>query len=141
MKTRPPFLVALFVTFALTVGVAVAGETQQRIGLGPLEGLPVFFNTTALSTTPVKATLATPAQGQGIGVRFKIVNGSANVVAWTLVVRDAAAPTITADYAATGASPVLAGGVEIVAIPVNRDLYIVASAPASSVSVTSFLYN
>lgn len=123
----------------------------NKLGYGPLEGLPQFFSSASLSTTPVKVTLPTPTNGgtsPPLGVKVKIVNGDAtNVLAWTLVKNGAAAPTITADYnATTGASVVLAGNTEIFSLywgaaPTTPlvpwfDLYVVASAANTEVSVT-----
>jgi hypothetical protein len=127
----------------------VSGTDIERSGFGPLEALPTFFNTTTLGTTPVSVTLPTRPVMAGntvtppsIGnIRIKIVNPSAAAtIAWTVVKAGAAAPTITADYAATGGSAIPPGGVEYFVIPTNRDLYVVASAAATSCNVTSFLY-
>jgi hypothetical protein len=117
---------------------AIAGDFDERVGLGTLQGLPTFFNSTTLSTTPVEATIVDAAAGQA--VRVKICNGdAANVLAWSLVVEGAAAPTITADFAATGASPIFAGRCEFVPMQGDRDLYVVASGASTEVSVTSFI--
>lgn len=119
----------------------------ERVGFGPLEGLPTLFNKTDLSTTAVKVTLPTlPAGGNDplptTNVKVKITNPSAAAtIAWTLVKRGGGAPTITADYnATTGGSPIVPGGVEIFSIPADKDLYVVASAAATSINVTSFLF-
>ncbi len=140
MKTR-----ILIVSVAiLLAAVAYAGEIQQRAGLGALEGLPVFDNDTAQGTTPAIVTIATPPTGQGGIVKVKITNPNATAnLAWTIVNAGAAAPTavtMTANFAATGASPVLAGSTEWFEIQTGRDLYIVASAAGSSFNVTSYLF-
>lgn len=116
----------------------------QRVGLGPLVGLPTFFNTAVLSTTATIVTLptlpATNTGGPGI-IAVKIVNPNASaLLAWTIIVTGGAVPSTTADFAATGGSTVLPGAVEHFAIPTGFDLYIVASAAASSAHVTSFLF-
>ena len=127
----------------------MSGTDIERSGFGPLESLPTFFNTTTLGTTAVLVTLpAKPIMAgntvtpPSIGnIRIKIVNPSTTAtIAWTVVEQGAAAPTITADYAATGGSAIPPGGVEYFVIPTNRDLYVVASAAATSCNVTSFLY-
>jgi hypothetical protein len=134
---KPRLILALLLTLVVTAA-ATAGELDQRTGLGALQGLPTFFNSTAQSTTPVKATIVNASATQA--VRAKICNGdAANVLAWSIVLEGAAAPTITADYASTGASPIFAGHCEFVPLQGDRDLYIVASAASTEVSVTSFI--
>jgi hypothetical protein len=122
----------------------VSLNVDVHVGLGPLDGLPTHYSTTALSTTATKVTLPTVPAGreQGSCIKVKLVNGHAtNVVAWTLVRKDASAPTITADYnATTGASVVLPGTAEIFVIPADKDLYVVASAASTSVNASSFLF-
>jgi hypothetical protein len=130
----------------------VSGQDIERSGFGPFETLPTFFNTTTLGTTPVKVTLPTPPIMAGnaatpptIGnIRVKIVNPSTTAtIAWSIVKLTnpaTAAPSITADYAATGGSAIPPGGVEYFVIPAARELYVVASASSTSCHVTSFLY-
>jgi hypothetical protein len=120
-------------------------STTERAGFGPLEGLPTFTSSTALSTTPVKVTMPTLPTGLSSSgnsaFRVKLVNGSAGAtIAWSLVATGASAPSITADYnATTGASAIPPLGSETFAIPTNVDLYVVASAAATSYSATAFL--
>jgi hypothetical protein len=133
MRNRFVFLFILCFAFA-----ALAGDFEQRTGLGALQGLPTFFNSTAQGTTPAKATIVNAAAGQA--VRAKVCNGDAsNVLAWSIVVKGATAPTITADFAATGASPIFAGICEFIPLQGDRDLYVVASGASTEVSVTSFI--
>lgn len=151
MRTR--FLVAFFA--ALVVGIAhdaiaftppvaaisqslVADTVSERCGLGPLQGLPTYFNSTSQSTTPVEATIVNAEETQM--VRAKICNGdAANTLAWSIVVEGAAAPTITAAFGATSASIIFAGRCEFVPLQGDRDLYVVASAANTEVSVTSYI--
>lgn len=108
---------------------------------GPLQGLPTLFNTTALGTDPVKVTL--PSGGSCVAV--KITNPSATAtISWKTIVSGGTAPVaanMTADYAATGASPIPPGVTEFIQLQPGRDLYVVASAAATSCNATSFLFN
>ena len=121
----------------------------NKLGYGPLEGLPVFFSSAALGTTPVKVTLPIPTSGAAppSGVKIKIVNGHASqFVAWSLVRFGASAPSITADFVnATGASivaPMMPDYFSLYWGPANAaltpwfDLYVVASGASTPVSVT-----
>ncbi len=124
--------------------VATLDTASERCTLGPLQGLPTFFNTTALTTTPVKVTIPAGPDGTPVAcIRVKLVNGHAtNAIAWKDVVLGATAPTsgnMTADFASTGASFIAAGGTEFITLQPNRDLYVVASGASTSVNATSFL--
>lgn len=134
---KPRLILALLLTLVVA-GASVANELDQHTGLGALQGLPTFFNSTAQSTTPVKATIVNASSSQA--VRAKICNGDeSNVLAWSIVVEGASAPTITADYAATGASVIYAQHCEFIPLQGDRDLYVVASAASTEVNVTSFI--
>jgi hypothetical protein len=118
-----------------------AQNAAERCGLGSLQGLPTSFPSTTLGTTPVKVTLASTAAA--VCIKVMISNPSTTAtIAWNTVVSGATAPTagnMTADYAATGATPVFSGSQQIFAIQPGRDLYIVASAASTSVNATSFV--
>lgn len=127
------FLFALCFAFA-----ALANDFDQRTGLGPLQGLPTYYNDTTQTTTPKKATIVDAAAGQA--VKVKICNGdTVNTLAWSIVVEGAAAPTITAAFASTGASIIFPSSCEFVSIQGDRDLYVVASGASTEVNVTTFI--
>jgi hypothetical protein len=113
------------------------------LGFGPIQGIPTVFANTNLGTTPVKVTLPdwTAVSGaRGRATKVKIVNPNAsNTLAWALVARGAAAPTIVATYGATSGSHILPGSSEIFSIPTDKDLYIVADGASQSYSVTAYL--
>lgn len=126
---------------------------QAAVGFGPLPGLPTFWNKSDLTTAAVKVTLptlpGTLAGGQppmpSSNVKVKIYNYSTTAtIAWALATRAAdgtsSAPAMTADAGVTGVSPIGPLGVEIFTIPADKDLYVIASAAATSVHVTSFLF-
>jgi hypothetical protein len=128
----------------VAVAQHVAADTSsERCGLGPLQGLPTLFNSSVLTTDPVKVTLPTTSSAT-VCIKVKITNPSTTAtISWKTVVAGATAPlaaNMTANYASTGASPILPGAVEIITLQPNRDLYVVASAAASSVNATSFLF-
>lgn len=120
----------------------------DKLGYGPLEGLPQFFSSAALGTTPVKVTLPSPTTLPVYGVKIKIVNGHAsNYLAWSLVKNGAAAPSTTADFvnATCGSiiNPLSSETFSLVwgaapgtpAVP-WFDLYVVGSAANTTVNVT-----
>lgn len=113
------------------------------LGFGPIQGLPSVQAAANLGTTPVKVTLpdfTAVSGGRPRAVKVKIVNPNAgNTIAWGLVNRGAAAPTMVATYGATAGSHILPGSAEIFSIPTDKDLYIVGDAAALSYSVTSYL--
>lgn len=135
-------------------------DITQRLGFGPLEGLPTFWSSAALTTTALQVTIArvTAGQAQAAGVKIRIKNGHAsNFLAYAIIPRVSpfVAPTITADFVnATCAAVVGPGETEIFAsvqlahgstdatgaILGAFDLVVVGSAASTTVNVTSFLY-
>jgi hypothetical protein len=96
-----------------------------------------------LSTTATKVTLPdTSLNGGLVGfIKVKLVNLSATAtIGWKAVERGAAAPTIATTPAAGMASPILPLTSEYITIPTVCDLYIVASAAATSWSSTAQLF-
>lgn len=115
----------------------------DRVGFGvAVDQNLVVDGSAILSTTPVKVALPdTTANGglQGF-IKVKIVNPNATAtLAWECAARGATAPVFGATFAAGEGSHVLAGQVEYITIPSTCDLYIVASAAASSWSASSQL--
>lgn len=113
------------------------------LGFGPIQGIPSVVANNNLGTTPVQVTLPdfTAVSGaRARAVKLKIVNPNAsNTIAWGLVDRGAAAPTIVATYGAGAGSHILPGSSEIFSIPTDKDLYLVADAASQSYSVTAYL--
>lgn len=123
-------------------------DTIDRMAFGPLESLSLMDASAALGITSILVTL--PARPVGAapasGILVKLYNGSATAtIAWRDVVRAADGsstnPNITADYvAATCGSHIGPGQAEWFVLRPDRDLYVVASAAATSWSSTSRLY-
>lgn len=116
----------------------------ERAGFGvAVDETAVNDGSAVLSTTATKVALPDVTLNGGfLGfIKVKIVNPNATaVIAWDCVTRGAAAPTITANFASpVTASHVLPGQTEYITIPSGCDLYIVASAAASSWSTTAQL--
>jgi hypothetical protein len=112
-------------------------------GLGPIQGLPTVQAANTLGTTPIKVTLpdfSVVSGGRPRIYKVKIVNPNAsNTIAWGLVARGAAAPTLVATYGANAGSHILPGSSEIFSFTSDDDLYLVGDAAALSFSVTSYL--
>jgi hypothetical protein len=133
----------------------MSDTTINKLGYGPLQGVPLFTSRPTLSTTPVLFRPNSPA-GNGVwpvlpglpsGVKIKIVNGHATqFIAWTRVAFGAAAPTITADFVDATTGSIIGPGLPeffswtwdngTVANNPGWDLYIVASAASTPVHVT-----
>jgi hypothetical protein len=121
----------------------MATSLVDRVGFGiVVDATAVVAGSAVLGTTPLLVTMPDiTAGGGGNGyIKVKIVNPNPTaVLAWKLVDRGAAAPVFGATFAANEGSHVLAGQVEYITIPTGDDLYIVASAAASSWSTTAQL--
>lgn len=111
-------------------------------------GFGIFINagtvndgSAALATTPVKVTLPDVTVNGGIIayvlVRVVNPNGAGVVLATKIVPRGAAAPTFDTTFSATGGRHVLSGQSDEFIMSSTTELYIVASAIASSWSVQS----
>lgn len=90
-----------------------------------------------LSTTVSKITL--PDVQSQIDFRMKIVNastGSTHNLAYMVTPKGSAAPSFTANTAATGGSLVLPLTTEFVTINSSKDLYVVASAVQCNWQIT-----
>lgn len=121
-------------------------DPTALVGYGPLQGLPQFVSNTNLDTTPVKITIPTPATTPLTGVKIKIVNGHATqALAWGLARAGAAPPTITAAFATTSGSIVLAANTETFSLWWGTgatpdvpwfDLYLVASGASTPFNIT-----
>lgn len=121
----------------------MATSLVDRVGFG------VVVDDTAVTdgsaTLGLTATLVTmpdiTAGGGGSGyIKVKLVNlSSTATIGWKLVTRGAAAPTIATTPALGMASPILPGTTEYITIHTSDDLYIVASAVATSWSSTAQL--
>lgn len=114
----------------------------NRAGFGiAITGAAVTDASAVLGLTPVKVTLPNVnAHGGLFGyVRIRIVNpnGVGIMLATMVIGRDLAAPTFDATFATTGGRHVLPGHVDEFIIQTTHDLYIVASAVASSWAVNS----
>lgn len=116
-------------------------ERDQNIGLGPYDGNPTISAGAALGTTPTLIALPTDASGRRRRVKIRVTNpNSANFLAWTVVEKGAAAPTIVATFGAGAGIHVLPRATVEFAIYDNKDFYIVADALAQSYSVSMFLF-
>lgn len=113
---------------------------EERIGLGPLVGLPTIHNLPTL-TTSTKATLPYTTAQPNRFVLITIVNGSTTAtVAYTWVALGANNPNITADYNATTGGIALPPGAAVTfSLPADKDVYVAASASAT-VCVASCLF-
>ena len=113
------------------------------VGIGPLQGLQTVQANTNLGTTPVKITLpdfTVVSGGRARFVKVKVTNPNAtDVIAWGLVDRGAAAPSIVATFGSDAGVHVLPGASEIFAIPTDKDLYVVAAGASKSYAVAAFL--
>lgn len=119
----------------------MSNSLYDRIGFGIyVDQTAIVDGSAVLGATPVKVTLPDVTAGLGTvgGVKVKIVNPNPTaILAWECVVRGAAAPTFGATFAPNEGSHVLPGTTEYITIPSGCDLYIVASAAASSWSTTA----
>lgn len=114
----------------------------NRAGFGiVITGAAVIDGSAVLGLTPVKVTLPNVNANGGLFgyVRIRIVNPNAAgvILATEVIGRDLAAPTFDATFSATGGRHVLPGHVDEFIIQTTHDLYIVASAAASSWAVHS----
>lgn len=114
----------------------------NRAGFGiVVNGQAVTDGSAVLGLTPVKVTLPDVTANGGLFgyVRIRVVNpGAAGVILATKVVaRGAPAPTFDATFAATGGRHVLGLHVDEFIVQTTHDVYIVASAVASSWAVHS----
>jgi hypothetical protein len=111
-------------------------------------GFGIFINAGAVSDgsavlglTPVKVTLPDVTNNGGIlaYVLIRVVNPNAAgvVLATRIVPRGATAPTFDATFSATGGRHVLPGQVDEFILNSTTEMYIVASAVASSWAVNS----
>ena len=116
-------------------------ERDQNIGLGPYDGNPTISAAATLGTTPTLIALPTDASGRRRRVKIRVTNpNSANFIAWTVVDKGAAAPTIVATFGAGAGIHVLPRSTIEFSIYDNKDFYIVADALAQSYSVSMFLF-
>lgn len=114
----------------------------NRAGLGlVLNASAVQDGSAVLGLTPVKVTLPDVTANGGIlgYVRIRVVNpnGAGVNLATKIVGRGAAAPTFDTTFSTTSGRHVLPGQIDEFIIPTTHELYIVASAIASSWSVNS----
>ena len=116
-------------------------EGYLNAGLGPLEGVQTVVAAATLGTTATQVTLPTDASGRRRRVRVRITNPNAsNFIAWGLVDKGAAAPSIVATFGAGAGVPVLPRATYEFVIYDSKDLYVVADAAAQSYSVAMFLF-
>lgn len=112
-----------------------------RVGLGVGVDSTTTDGSAALGLTPVKVTLAANPTGLVTFIGLWIVNPNATaIIAYKIVPKGAAAPTFDATFAATGGAHILPGRDRRIVVPVTSDVYVVASAVASSWSVSSDVY-
>jgi hypothetical protein len=114
----------------------------NRAGFGlVVNGQAVIDGSAVLGVTPVKVTLPSVTDNGGLlgYVRIRVVNpnGAGVILATEAIGRGAAAPTFDATFSTAGGRHVLPGHVDEFIIPTVCDLYIVASAAASSWAVHS----
>lgn len=114
----------------------------NRAGFGlVVNGQAVIDGSAVLGLTPVKVTLPLVTDNGGLlgYVRIRVVNPNAAgvILATEVVGRGAPAPTFDTTFSAAGGRHVLPGHVDEFIIPTVCDLYIVASAVASSWAVHS----
>lgn len=114
----------------------------NRAGFGlVVNGQAVIDGSAVLGLTPVKVTLPDVTLNGGITgfIRIRVVNpnGVGVILATEVIGRGAAAPTFDTTFSAAGGRHVLPGQVDEFIIPTVCDLYIVASAVASSWAVHS----
>jgi hypothetical protein len=120
----------------------MATSLVNRAGFGIfINAGAVYDGSALLGTTPVKVTLPDVTGNGGLPsyVLIRVVNPNAAgvVLATRIVPRGAAAPTFDATFAATGGRHVLPGHVDQFILNSTTELYIVASAAASSWAVQS----
>ena len=114
----------------------------NRAGFGiVITGAAVIDGSAVLGLTPVKVTLPNVTANGGLWgyVRIRVVNpnGVGVILATEVIGRDLPAPTFDTTFSATGGRHVLPGHVDEFIIQTTHDLYIVASAVASSWAVHS----
>lgn len=116
-------------------------EGYLNAALGPLESVQTVVASATLGTTPTQIALPTDASGRRRRVRVRITNPNAsNFIAWGLVEKGAAAPSIVATFGAGAGVPVLPRDTYEFSLYDGKDLYVVADAAAMSVSVAMFLF-
>jgi hypothetical protein len=115
----------------------------DRIGLGAFEGPPTYAEGAAtLGTSPIKVALPAPPDGRPRDYLVRLANpNAANNIAWTLVAKGAAAPTVTATVGANVGNIVFSKIVEPILIPFGVDLYLVADAAAQSYALNAWLFS
>lgn len=106
--------------------------------LAPINDFTVYANTD-LGTSASKIVAGKAGDAAKYGTRLiKILNGSTTArLAWKLVNKDAAAPTVSADFDANAGDILLPEqSTEWLPVPANKDIYLVASAASTSYCVT-----
>lgn len=100
---------------------------------------PTVFGSSTLTTSPVKVTLVA-ATGPGKKV-IKITNlHASNLLAWTIVDKGAAAPTVNATLGNASCGVIVGPGQsEQIVLGEQNDLYVVASAASTTMTVSSFM--
>jgi hypothetical protein len=114
----------------------------ERAGLGIAIDGGTFDGSAILGTTPVKVNTATHPAGVACNIACNVVNpnGAGVILALRVVPRGATAPVFDATFSPTGGGWILPGATRRFVIPSTVDLYIVASAAASSWGVASDIY-
>ena len=119
----------------------MSANIVDRVGFGVAIDGNAFDGSTVLGTTPVKVTLATNPTGLVAYIACRIVNPNATaVLAFRVVPKGNTAPVYDATFSPSGGGWVLPGQTVRVVIPATVDLYVVASAAASSWGVASDVY-
>lgn len=114
----------------------------DRVGFGVFTDAGTFDGSAVLGTTPVKVNTATHPAGVQCNVACRVVNpnGAGVILALRVVPKGNAAPVYDTTFSSSGGGWILPGVTLRFIIPSTVDLYIVASAAASSWGVASDVY-
>lgn len=120
----------------------MSSSLVDRVGFGVNIDGGTFDGSAVLGTTPVKVTLASNPNGMLCNIACRAVNpnGAGVILAFRVVPKGNAAPVFDTSFSSGGGGWVLPGNTIRFIVPSTVDLYIVASAAASSWGVASDIY-
>lgn len=116
-------------------------ELVERVGFGVSIDGGTFDGSTTLGTTPQKVIVASHPAGIAHNVACRVINPNASaILAFRVVPKGATAPVYDTTFSSSGGGWVFPNQQFRIIIPSTVDLYVVASAAASSFAVASDIY-